>query len=117
MRVADVMNRELPTVSPAASLRDALLLMRRKRVRHLVVVEQGTIVGVLSERDVGWGEDRVKDSMTAPAVTVPVDATLQQAANLMVENDLGCLPVLRNGRPVGILSTRDVLQGLARLVP
>ena len=117
MRVADVMSRDLPTVSPEALLRDAILTMRRKRIRHLVVVEDDKVVGVLSERDVGWGEDRVKESMTVPPITIRPDATLQQAATLMADHDVGCLPVTRDGHPLGIVSTRDVLHGLARIAP
>lgn len=111
------MTREVPTVSPATSVRDAFLTMRRKRARHLVVVEDDKIVGVLSDRDVGWGDDRVEDSMSSQPITVAPEASLQDAADLMADHDVGCLPVARNGHPIGILGVRDLLRALARIAP
>lgn len=116
MRVADVMRSEIPAIPVDAFMRDAILAMRRGRLRHLLAMDGENVVGVLSERDAGWGDDHVRDAMSTPVISVRPDASLQEAAALMAEHDVGCLPVTSNGHPVGVLVARDLLQALARVV-
>lgn len=133
-RVGTVMSTELLTIEQNEKLAEADELMRARRVRHLLVVdEEGTLMGVLSQRDVfhggllkalGYGTRakqmaldslRVKDAMTADPVTTSPDATLREAARLMVDRKLGCLPVLAGDRLVGILTESDFARVFAGL--
>jgi CBS domain-containing protein len=95
--------------------------MEREGIRHLVVTEGKRLVGVLSERDLGGrhgGAVRrgrlVRDLMTAQVAVVTPATTLRQAANLMRGRLIGCLPVVENGRVVGIATATDVLDELGR---
>ncbi len=73
------------------------------------------MVGVLSDRDIGaLGSMRqvetVEDVMSQPALTSSPDTTLREAANLLRGRTIGCLPVVENGRTVGIVTTTDLLE-------
>jgi acetoin utilization protein AcuB len=126
MRLQDVMRREVETISPRESAATAFERMRRAKIRHLVVKDGSKVVGVISHRDVaGLGSLRqvetVGDVMTAPAVCGTPDLTIRKAANLMRGRTVGCLPVLDEGRIVGIVTVTDLLAlmgaGIERPVP
>ncbi len=105
---------DVPAVSPGCLMREALMTMRRLGVHHLVVLDDGRIVGVISDRDTGGADARVCDTMSEPAITASPTMTVQEAADLMAENDVGCLPVIQDGRPVGVVDARDLLHALSR---
>jgi CBS domain-containing membrane protein len=132
LRVADVMTREVRTLGPNDQLRLAEELMQQGRFRHVVVVDAGRVAGVLSQRDIfhgalAWslGQGRkaheqllaataVKDVMGSHVVTVDPDAPLAEAAALLREHKIGCLPVVAGDVLVGILTEGDFLALLAR---
>ena len=135
MRVRDLMSAEVATVLRNDQLLIADDLMRLGRIRHTPVLDEssGEVVGVLSQRDLfrgalarslGYGEHaqqkvlgmlRVKDVMTTDPVTIGPDAPLEQAARLMLERKIGCLPVVEDGKLVGILTESDFVRlGLER---
>jgi len=124
MRVDEFMNAEVRTVKPDDSAEGALSWMQRERIHHLVVMDGGRVVGVLSERDLGGRGPRgsalrkggtVADLMTPTVVFASPDTTLRQAANLLRGRSIGCLPVLRDGRKlVGILTVTDILELIGR---
>jgi ribosome-associated translation inhibitor RaiA len=93
--------------------------MRRRRIRHLVVMEGPRLVGVLSERDLGGraganirNRRRVQDLMTAQVVSAEPETPIQQAAELMRKRLIGSLPVLDGDRLVGIVTATDVFDAL-----
>jgi CBS domain-containing protein len=135
MRVRDLMSAEVATVLRNDQLLIADDLMRLGRIRHTPVLDEstGAVVGVVSQRDLfrgalarslGYGEHAqqkvlgmllVKDVMTTDPVTVGPDAPLEQAARLMLERKIGCLPVVEDGKLVGILTESDFVRlGLQR---
>jgi len=120
------------TVGPDAPLRQAVNLMRERKIRHLPVVEDGErLVGILTDRDVrhaalvpalaehlAWEPRRLKalrvrDVMTWSVVTTHPEATLAQAGMTMFQRRIGSLPVVDNGRLVGILTETDILGALS----
>lgn len=126
MRVRDIMHTKVETVSPRESGAVALERMRRSKIRHLVVQDGKKIVGILSDRDLsGMGSlaqvETVEDIMSSPAVTCSPDVTLRKAANLMRGRTMGCLPIVEDGKIVGIVTTTDLLnlvgEGAERPVP
>lgn len=126
MRVRDIMHTNVERVTPRESAAAAFERMRRAKIRHLVVQDGKRIVGVLSDRDVeGMGSLRqvetVEEVMASPAITCSPDLTVRQAANLLRGRTMGCLPVLEDGRIVGIVTTTDLLEligsGSERPVP
>jgi acetoin utilization protein AcuB len=121
MRIQDVMTRNVQTIAPTSAADDARTLMRTKGIRHLVVIDEGRIVGVLSDRDLGGRQTAasrtrtVRELMTPRVVTVPPDSTTRRAANLMRGRSIGCLVVATPaGRVRGIVTTADLLEFLGR---
>ena len=119
MRIGEVMTNRVETVPAGESVKNALRVMRAKRIRHLVVQLGGGAVGVVSIRDLdSFVSDRsirtVADVMTAPAVTGSPHMTVREAANLLRGRTIGCLPVLDRGKLVGILTTTDLLDLIGR---
>jgi CBS domain-containing protein len=127
-RVRDVMTTELLAIEQNQKLGAAEEMMRTGRVRHVLVVdEDGALQGVLSQRDVfhggllkalGYGTHarqqaldglRVKDGMTAQPITTSPDTLLREAAQVMVNRKISCLPVLEGDRLVGILTEGDLV--------
>jgi CBS domain-containing protein len=95
--------------------------MRRKRIHHLVVMAGPTIVGILSDRDVGGrngaslrARSSVADLMTTSVITTQPRATLRKIANVMRGRTVGCVPVVDRTRLVGIVTVSDLLQVLGR---
>ncbi len=115
------MNTDVVTIRPDQTATAAWTRMQRKRIRHLVVVDGTRLLGVISDRDLG-GRDgaavrrgrTVRDLMTENVATASPTTTLRQAANLMRGRLIGSLPVLDDGRVVGIVTATDVLDELGR---
>jgi acetoin utilization protein AcuB len=121
MRVAELMTKGVQTITPDSAAADAWELMRRKGIRHLVVVADSKVAGILSDRDAGGRNGgsiragvRVSDLMTSPVVTVEPDTTIRRIANLMRGRTIGCVPVVDRTRVVGIVTVSDLLEVLGR---
>ncbi|HEX5959902.1 MAG TPA: CBS domain-containing protein [Rhodanobacteraceae bacterium] len=121
MRLHEIMSTEVITAAPDETADVAWARMQRARIRHLVVLEGGRMVGMLSERDLGGrrgaatrrGRSIGELMSGSPALATP-DMTLRQAANLMRGRMVGSLPVLVDDRVVGIVTATDVLDELGR---
>jgi len=116
------------TIEAAASMRDATELMRTNEIRHLPVVDSGRLVGMVTINDIrkaspspattfSVGEVnylvdqvRVRDIMTPDPVTVSPDAGIVDAALLGYRHGYGSLPVVQDGRLVGIITQRDLFR-------
>ena len=121
MRLHEIMTTEVISIGPDDPASTAWTRMEQEGIRHLVVKEGKRLLGVLSERDLGGrsgGAVRrgraVRDLMTPQVATATPATTLRQAANLMRGQLIGCLPVVDNGRVVGIATATDVLGELGR---
>jgi CBS domain-containing protein len=121
MRIGEVMTRRVETIEPSATADAAYERMRVKRIRHLVVMESRNVVGVLSERDLGGkagtavraGRTVAELMSRGVAIAGPLE-TIRAAANRMRGGSVGCLPVVDDGRVVGILTVSDVLELVGR---
>lgn len=119
MQVRHVMRRNPITVAATDDLSLALQIMLWNGIRHLPVVQDGHLVGILSERDIlahrGSGESiydmegKVQDAMSGRVRTISSHAELSDAAGLMAVDKLGCLPVVDAGALIGIVTTTDLL--------
>ena len=122
MTIAAILNdkgRAVESISSGRSVRDAIALLAERRIGALPVIDDGVVRGVFSERDVIYAlaaagatalDKRVGDVMTAPAVTVaPKDAALG-ALSLMTRRRIRHLPVVEEGRIVGLVSIGDVVK-------
>jgi acetoin utilization protein AcuB len=123
LTVRDVMVTDLVTVSPTDTAREAYRLMRDRRFRHLPVLHGGRLVGILSDRDLrpvllspGLARARVAELMSEDLTIVSPDASVEDAASLLVVKKIGCLPVLDGDRLVGIVTETDLLAVLVELL-
>ena len=114
--VGDVMTKGLLELGEETPLVEAAAAMTERRVGSALVVERGRLIGIVTERDVlravGSGDvgGRVGDWMTPHPETVDADESTQQAAIVMIHGGFRHLPVLDAGRPVGIVSIRDLMR-------
>lgn len=120
--IGAIMSTNVSTVEPQQAASFAWSRMRRQKVRHLVVTENGRLRGIVSEGDLS-GRSRsgdltgrmVEDVMTPRVVSAAPDTTLEKAANLIGKQRIGSLPVVEDGRLVGIVTATDVFDELERL--
>jgi CBS domain-containing membrane protein len=132
LRVRDLMTSDVFVARPEDSLHKLRDLMSEKRIRHVPVVdEDGSLVGLVSDRDVlrrAFGPDidlplsvqdevllavKVRDIMTWDVQTIEVDEEAAIAAQVMLDNKYGCLPVVEEGVLVGILTEADFVRFVA----
>lgn len=115
MIVANRMTKEPITVEPDDLLIRASHKMQAGGFRRLPVVSAGKLVGIVSERDLrehrgSLERTKINGMMTEDPVTVTPTTTLEEAAQILVERQIGGLPVVENGRLVGIITTSDILK-------
>lgn len=133
MLVKDWMTTYVHSVSPQEPIGDAIQLMKEKGVRHLPVLDKGVVVGLLSDTDIksyvpskGTSLDvyelnyllaktTVAQVMAKPVVTVSSETPVEEAAMILFDQRLGCLPVLEGSRLVGIISDRDIFRVLVEI--
>ena len=106
------------TASPATTVAAAARLMKEHRIGALLVVDQGRLAGIFTERDALFrvvaegrdpGKTRVGEVMTANPRTITPDRPFGHALHLMYEGEFRHVPVVENGRPLGMVSARDAL--------
>lgn len=143
MRIEDIMTRDVITVGPDATLKEAARELVARRISGVPVVDDdGRVLGVLSEGDLlykqrgarerdagllGWFVDRhheaedakldarlVKEAMTSPAITIDAGWSLTSAADRMLSGGVNRLPVVRADRLVGIVTRADIVRAFAR---
>ena len=119
--VSSILGRSLVSVKPDATVEEAARLMRDYRVGSVLVMEGDRLAGILTERDLayrvlaeGRGPDtRVSEVMTRDVVTIRDNATLAEAARLMLGLGIRHLPVIdAEGKVVGVLSLRDLAKAI-----
>mgnify|MGYP001799912267 CR=1 FL=1 len=118
--VKDIMTKPVIVIRSSATVENAIWLMRTKRVRSLIVEDfynKGPY-GILTERDIIYnvvakGRSphfvRVGQIMRQPCITMPMEATLQEAAKIFSETYIHRAPVIENGQLLGIVSLTDIL--------
>lgn len=128
MYIGRIMHTDLITVSPSTSLEDANILVKKKKIDHLLVVsDSGKLVGILSDRDLKqyWASPAttlsthelnyllqqvvVEMIMIKTVITISPDTTVERAALIMQENDINALPVMEDEQLVGIITSSDVM--------
>ena len=116
MLVEQIMQSNLVTVTSRASLAEARSLTSRRGIRHVLVVDDGRLVGIVSDRDLKAtrGEPVVGDIMTRGVITVAPDAPVEEAGRVMVSEQISALPVMLGARLVGIVTETDVLRLFVR---
>jgi CBS domain-containing protein len=115
--VKDAMTSDVKTAAPSQSLTDAAILMKQEDVGAIPVVDGERLVGVVTDRDIvirgiADGSDphaiKVGDIASRDVVTVRPDDDLEEALRLMAQHQVRRLPVVEDGRLVGVVATADV---------
>jgi acetoin utilization protein AcuB len=116
MRLKEIMSIPVEVIGPDTSVADARARMARARIHHLVVASGRDIIGIVSERDLDGAapEAAVQPLMSSPVITAPADTTVADAAKLLRGHDIGCLPVMERGRPIGMVTIVDLLTLLGK---
>ncbi len=126
MLVRDIMTVPVVSISPEVTLQDAYRTMQEKGIRHLPVVEGGRLAGVITDRDLRLATStlapapfspgsRVDGSMCRAVETADPMDPVEEAARKMRVKKIGCLPVVDDGRLVGIITGLDLLDALMRM--
>ena len=134
MTVDDIMTRSVRTVSMDDTVRTIRRIFEKRRFNHVVVVEAGQVVGIISDRDVlraispylaTIGEQsrdtstldkRAHQIMTRDLVTVQGGSDVEEAAKALIENGISCVPVIDpNQELLGIVTWKDLLQHAYKL--
>jgi CBS domain-containing protein len=123
--VADILKSKpdatVHTIAPTATVYDAVKLMAEKNIGALVVVQGPELVGIVTERDYARKivllsrsskDTLVRDVMTSPIMFVRISASSEQCMVLMSENRLRHLPVVEEGKLVGLVSIGDLVKDI-----
>jgi acetoin utilization protein AcuB len=131
MRVRDLMTAKTITVDPETPMLEARQRMVEERIRHLVVIDNGRMVGIVTDRDIRlnlpspatslsvWEMNyllsrvTVGGVMTTSVIVVDPDRPVAEAARIMMDHKIGALPVVEEGRLVGIVTESDFVRTIA----
>lgn len=129
--VRDLMTPDPDTVSPDHDLRHVIILMNQETYRHLPVVEDGRLVGIITNRDIRLALDSplinkdtadrmqllvdhtVAECMTPDPMTISPSTPINKVAELLMLHKIGAFPVVENDQLVGIITVSDLLGFLA----
>lgn len=134
MFVRECMTVNPYTITENAPIFEAGEILRKNNIARLPVVKDGKVIGIITEEDLlkvspsaattlsVWelnyvlGKLQVKDGMTKNPVTISPDATIEEAALIMRDKDVGALPVVENGKLIGIITESDVFDAFLDLM-
>ena len=134
MLVGERMSHPVLTVSPDMSALDAQAFMRREHIRRAPVIHDGKLVGIVTESDLlnasptqatllsVWeinylvSKIKVSQVMTKKVLTIGEDTPIEEAARVMIDNKIGGLPVLRDGKVVGIITETDLFKVMLEML-
>jgi acetoin utilization protein AcuB len=110
------MRKEVRTIKPTEPASMAKELFRRYDIHHLVVVDNKNVVGLIADRDLMdvEADTAVRRAMAHPVVTITPNETVRKAAALMTGHVIGSLPVVDDGKLVGIVTSYDLVALLAK---
>ncbi len=134
MFVGERMSRPVISVTPDTPINDALAMFRKEHIRRAPVMKDGKLVGIVSERDLLnaspspvttlsiWemhyliSKVTIKDVMTKKVITVDQDTPIEEAARIMADKKIGGVPVVSDGKVVGIITETDLFKILLELM-
>ncbi len=119
MKISSIMTRRVVTVEMDDSLQIIREIFENVKFHHIMVVDGQKLAGVISDRDLIDREERytitldkkAHEIMSRNLITVDVETSIEKASNLLLENNISCLPVISpNGSVEGIVSWKDILR-------
>lgn len=134
MFVRDYMTLNPVTVTPETTFPQALNVIRKEKIRHLPVMENGQLVGIVVEKDLLSNQPspattlsvyeiyalietlHVRQMMKSPVITVEGNCPIEEAARIMVENQISCLPIMDGNALLGIITETDIFKVLVSVL-
>ncbi len=121
MQIVNLMTTDPLTISSDDTLSKAKCIMEAGNFRRVPVVDDGRLVGILTERDLhkysGFLEStRANAAMRTALITITPYNTVEDATRLMLKHKIGGLPIVASGRLVGIVTTTDLLRAFLNVV-
>jgi len=134
MLVGERMSRPVISVSPDAPINDVLAMFKKEHIRRAPVLKDGKLVGIISQGDLlnaspssvttlsVWemnyllSKVTVKQVMSKKVSTVDIDTPIEEAARIMADNKIGGMPVMNNGRVVGMITETDLFKVFLELM-
>ena len=122
--IASVLNNKgarIWSIDPEATILDAIALMAEKAIGALVVVSEGRLVGIISERDYARKvilqgrsskDTHVREIMTSSVITVSPEKTVDECMRIITNNRVRHLPVMRDGEVIGVISIGDLVRAI-----
>ncbi len=123
VQISDLMSFPVSTVASQTTMEEVAMMLRHKGITGIPVVDDGRIVGMISRRDFrrvrkdSQLKSPVKAYMSKAVLTIAPGNSPMRAAAIMVKHDVGRLPVVENGRVIGILTRSDVMRFFYDLLP
>ncbi|MFA4137454.1 MULTISPECIES: CBS and ACT domain-containing protein [unclassified Brevibacillus] len=130
MRIEEIMRKKMVTIQPSTTIGEALLLLRANRIRHLPVIENDSLVGIVSDRDLRDAlpsrllthddddtvlHKPVANIMNQQVITAhPLDF-IEDAALQLYDHKIGSLPIVEGNRLVGLITESDLFSSLIEL--
>ena len=117
--VKEAMKTNLAIVDPDTSVLDASIIMKKRKIGNVIVVQDNQPIGILTESDIikkvvaeGKNPEQTiaKDSMSTPVIITEPYITLEQAQKIMGNCNIRRLPVIENGKLIGIITQKDISQ-------
>ncbi|MGD0174981.1 MAG: CBS and ACT domain-containing protein [Anaerolineales bacterium] len=135
MLVKDRMTSNPMVIGPDASHPEALRMLHKEKFSYLPVVNKsGKLVGIVTETDLLHAAPssatslsiyemnyllsnlKVHEVMSSPVITIPEDTPIEEAARLMIEKSIGCLPVMRGNQLVGVITETDIFKTFVEIL-
>ncbi|GIV90832.1 MAG: signal transduction protein [Chloroflexus sp.] len=115
MKAREIMTRDVICIADDASIEDAARLMARNRISGLPVINShGMLIGLVTEHDLIAKEGRtVKEIMTRSVISVSADTEVEQIQHLLTNQRIRRVPVVENGKVIGIVSRSDLVRQIA----
>jgi acetoin utilization protein AcuB len=117
MKVAACMTPDPACLAPDDTLSVAIAVMEAGDFRTIPVIQDGKLIGIISDRDIrrNWQQaenTKIKAVMTENPICISADDSVNEAVRLLLSHKIGGLPVIRNDKLVGIITTTDILKAV-----
>ncbi len=118
VKVGEAMEPNVVTIDKNSQVTALAKKMAQNKIGSIIVVEDGKPIGIVTERDIAYGvvakdlrprDVEVRAIMSSPLKYATPEMTLKQASRMMVKNNIRRLPVIQNGKLVGIITNKDIL--------
>tara|TARA_B100000959_G_C14808389_1_gene552714 strand:- start:76 stop:504 length:429 start_codon:yes stop_codon:yes gene_type:complete len=133
--VRDYMSKTITFLAPESTIQEAILLMMERKIRHLPILSDGKLQGMVTDRDLKratpslldedmtrekyqqvLNESTLSDFMVRTPITIRPDQKILEAVKILRTEKIGGLPVVENGKPIGMITEMDLLRAFQEIL-